>query len=65
MTTDEKAWIDNASYEDLLGRWRFAESGSAWFQGATGQYYSDQMAKKRAETQDNGVSASKRIGWER
>lgn len=65
MTADEKAWIDTASYEDLLRRWRFSPSGTSWFQGDTGAYYSAQLAKKRAETPDNGVSASKRIGWER
>ena len=65
MTENErmKVWIDEASYEDLLRKWRFASVGSLWFQGEMGDYYAKVMAKKRDETADNGVSASKAVGW--
>lgn len=59
-----KEWIDNASYEDLLRRWRFAPSGSPFFQGEMGKYYEVIMARKRAEVGDaEHVRASKSIGW--
>lgn len=60
----DKKWIDNASYEQLLRRWRF-RSFDEIFHGETGSYYAKVMAKKRKETGDNGVSASKRIGWDK
>ncbi len=60
-----KAWIDRADYEALLRRWRNAPVGDPIFQGELGHYYQDAMARKRAETGDGGVSASKSIGWDR
>ena len=60
-----KAWIDAASYESLLSKWRFAAVGDPFFQGEVGQYYSATMARKRAEVgQSEAVMASKSIGWE-
>lgn len=62
----QKEWIDNASYEDLLRRWRFAPDGDPMFQGDTGDYYTIIMAKKRIEIGDAGhTQASKNIGWNR
>lgn len=59
-----KEWIDNASYQELLGRWRSAPAGSPWFQDEVGQYYSEAMKKKRSETPPGEqVAASKAIGW--
>jgi len=59
-----KEWIRNATYEDLLRKWRFAPSGSIWFQGDMGKYYEKVMAKKRAEVGEEAhVKASKNIGW--
>ena len=59
-----KEWIDNASYEALLSRWRSAPVGSPWFQGEIGTYYSEAMKKTRAKTpHDEQVAASKRISW--
>jgi len=50
MTTEEmKAWIDGASYEALLRRWRNAPGGSPWFQGEVGEYYKSVMARRQAE----------------
>ena len=63
MTQDEKEWIDNASYEQLLRKWRNAPSGNPMFQGETGQYYRLVMAKRRNEIGPaEHVRASKNIG---
>ena len=59
-----KEWIDNASYEQLLSKWRTAPSGNPFFQGEIGEYYSKVMAEKRAEVGNaEHVRASKSIGW--
>ncbi len=61
---DMKTWIDNASYEQLLFRWRSAPAGSPWFQGEVGDYYSEVMGKKRDSIgNDEAVRASKNVGW--
>lgn len=65
MTESQKKWIDAASYETLLGKWRFADFGDPMFQGDTGEYYGKVMFAKRSELADRGVSASKSIGWDR
>ena len=55
-----KSWIDNASYLELLGTWRFAPSGSPWFQGEMGKYYAEAMEKRKLETShDDRVETSK------
>lgn len=65
MTKAQQDWIDNASYEELLRRWRFAPSGDPYFQGDTGQYYQAAMARRRAEVGSaEHVLASKTVGWE-
>lgn len=64
MTDSEKKWIDNASYEQLLNRWRFAPIGDPIFQGDTGDYYGKVMKEKKAALPDDGVGASKRVGWD-
>lgn len=62
---DLKAWIDGASYEQLLDKWRNAPTGSPYFQGETGEYYQEVMFRKRAEVGGAAhVAASKRIGWD-
>ena len=59
-----KEWIDNASYEQLLSKWRMAPSGSPFFQGEIGDYYSKAMAEKKATVgHTEAVRASKSIGW--
>lgn len=64
MNIETKKWIDNASYEQLLEKWRNAPVGSPFFQGGTGEYYAQVMQEKR-ESMDNSehVKASKNIGW--
>ena len=65
LDRNSREWIDKSSYEQLLRRWRFSPAGDAIFQGELGKYYTQVMARKRRETADNGVSASKRVGWDR
>ena len=59
-----KKWIDNATYEQLLSRWRFAPIGDLMFQGEVGDYYAEVMARKGEEVgNEEAVRASKNIGW--
>jgi len=63
MTPDQKKWIDEASYRDLLYRWRFAKSGDSIFQDDEA---SDHYIKVMAEAKEkvNHVAVSKEIGWD-
>ena len=63
MTPEQKKWIDEASYEDLLRKWRFASVGEPMFQGDTGKYYSKVMNEQRSADPGGHVRASKSIGW--
>jgi len=64
MNQEMKQWIDNASYEQLLSRWRFAPIGDLMFQGEIGDYYAEVMKRKRAKVgNEEHVRASKSIGW--
>ncbi len=63
---DMIAWINNASYSQLLRKWRFAKSGDPYFQGEVGDHYSKVMAERKKEVGDEEHSRiSKQIGWER
>jgi hypothetical protein len=66
MTPEKmKAWIDNATYEQLLSKWRYEPIGSPWFAGELGKYYSDVMKKRREEISDEEkIATSKKVGWE-
>ncbi len=65
MTPEQKAWIDSASYETLLKRWRFS-AGDEMFQGECGQYYASVIwAKRDALPPEEQVAISKHIGWEK
>ncbi|KKM61249.1 hypothetical protein LCGC14_1533690 [marine sediment metagenome] len=64
MSETEKDWIDNATYQELLRRWRNSPAGDSIFQGEAGKYYSKVMAEKRnAVGPGAAVAASKAIGW--
>ena len=58
-----KNWIDNASYQQLLSKWRFSPSGDPFFEGEIGEYYSKVMAERKAADPGAAVAASKAIGW--
>lgn len=61
---DMKKWIDNATYAQLLARWRNAPIGSPWFAGEIGKYYEKVFLKKKEEVgQEVHSATSKRIGW--
>ena len=64
LTPENKAQIDARSYESLLCYWRNAAIGDPWLQDETGKYWANRMTYMRSLTNDNGVSASKRIGWD-
>jgi len=64
MTTEQKEWIDNASYETLFTKWRFTLVGDPLLQGNTGDYYSKIMAEKKPSDEEH-TRISKKIGWER
>ena len=64
MTVQEMmAWIDHESYEGLLRKWRNAPAGDPFFKAGIADYYLAALRRKRDETPDGGVGASKRIGW--
>jgi hypothetical protein len=66
MTADEKQWIDNASYQELLRRWRFAPSSDPIIQDKTGAYFQTVLHRRRAELGvDEHVRISKLVGWEK
>ena len=49
-----------------LRRWRFAPVGDPLFQGGTGDYYREVMARKRAAlAPGEAARISKEIGWDR
>ena len=64
LTKENKKYIEDLSYEQLLSRWRFAPLGDCWFQGETGDYWGSAMNRKKEEIgQNKAVSISKSIGW--
>jgi hypothetical protein len=65
MRKEHKEWIDNASYDQLLSKWRHAPLGDPFFMDDTGEYYSRIMGEKKIRlSHSEQVGASKRIGWE-
>lgn len=65
MTDEQREWIDNATYEQLLHKHRHEPSGSQWFRGETGVYFESVLLEKRAQAGVDGhVAASKAVGWE-
>ncbi len=62
MTDEQKRWVDQASYRQLLERWRYAPAGDPMFQGDTGDYYAKVMAEQKSLVgQEEHVSISKAI----
>ena len=63
LTKENKKHIDGLSYEQLLSEWRFAPSGSPWFQGETGDYWGTVMNKRKKELKGyQAVAIFKSIG---
>ena len=61
MTDEQKEWIDKATYETLLRKWRFSPLGDAFFCGECGTYFSKVMSEKKRKC--DHVAASKNVGW--
>jgi hypothetical protein len=66
IPTKLKEWIDNATYEQMLERWRFSPIGDPMFIGETGEYFIEVFKRKSDQlTQEEKVRTSKDLGWER
>lgn len=64
LDPERKAWIDNATYEQLLKKWRHDPSSSPWFQPPLGEYFRDVMHEKRkALSSGQATQISKSVGW--
>ncbi len=64
MNQADRAWIDAASYETLLHKWRHHPIGHPLFMGDTGRYYSKMLTARRLEVGIiEAANISKRIGW--
>lgn len=57
-------WINNASYLELLTKWRKTTIPSRWFVGRVGDHFTRVFyAKKDATSEADRVAASKQVGW--
>lgn len=65
MDANVKQWIDNATYAQLLQRWRFSGVGDPMFKGDTGVYFEKRMKELRSAPggEEMHTAASKEIGW--
>lgn len=61
---DMQKWIDNASYVELLYKWRFEPVGSPWFNKPTGDYFAAAMVSRRPSDEGH-AAASKQVGWDK
>lgn len=62
-----RKWIDEASYEELFRKRRFAPAGDPLFSTDTGMgdYFEEAMAAKELHVSPGErVAISKRIGWD-
>lgn len=58
-----KDWINNASYRDLLYKWRFARAGDPFFTiPEVSDLYEKRMAEFREKNSAECIRASKAIG---
>lgn len=66
LTDEVKKSIDSMSYETMLSKWRFCSIGDKLFNGESGKYFAERMAKLRLELPEGEhTRTSKRIGWDR
>lgn len=64
--TDQELWdwTDNATYEELLKKWRFAKDGDPLFRCGMGRHFSDVMFKRKAALPPGEAARiSKKVGW--
>lgn len=58
-----KDWIDNATYEQLLRKWRFASIRDPLFKGQMGTYFSKKMREKeKAIGKESADAIGKMVG---
>lgn len=62
--TEMVLWIQDATTEDLLRKWRFEPCGSPWFRGPVGLAFAMEIGKRRTDDPVGWSQASKRVGWE-
>ena len=65
MTNEERIeWIKNATYKEVLRKWRFQPYISPWFVDEVGDFYLEEMSKRRKEMpHSEKVKVSKEVGW--
>jgi len=65
VSEEDKEWIDNATYKELLYRWRNAPAGDSIFDRSSesSSYYALAMNEKRI-SDANHTATSKAIGWD-
>jgi hypothetical protein len=57
-------WIDHASLEQLLQKWRFASVGDEFFRGKIGDHFCKRMNELRQKVgSEEWSAASKKVGW--
>jgi hypothetical protein len=62
LTEEHKAEIDAMTHLDMCSLWRFGKTGSWYFRGECGQYFSDRLFKHFGGF---NPQISKAIGWEK
>jgi len=63
LTPQVKAYIDGLSVTHLIRNWRCSKFGDAWFQGESGDYWTDRMRKLMKEDPQTYKKASDEVGW--
>ncbi|KKL56644.1 hypothetical protein LCGC14_2243380, partial [marine sediment metagenome] len=63
MTEEQKKWIDGATHEELLHRWRFSPAGDSIFIGVCGEYFSKRLRAKRHVDPVEHSRLSHLMGW--
>ena len=66
MTTTFRKLIGKMTYKEMLRKQRFCPAGDPFFQMTDEEWsiWQEQYNRLREATGDNGVSASKELGWE-
>lgn len=60
-----RAWIDGASYKELLTKWRHETVPSPWFTGSLGVYFHHALINARDKIgAEEAARISKEIGFE-
>jgi hypothetical protein len=64
MTSEDRYWIDNASYEELLTKLRQEPINSKWLSKDTGSHLAFTLSVKRRQlTEEERVEIAKRVKW--